>query len=582
MEWFPLANTNNNLAKNNNNEQHNNNADLCQTFLQLAATVQQSTAGGGSSHEKLEVQYWMTVVADHIQSCLEQDEENILGHKNNKSFEYATSPSLIRVLEEILMVPFDDRTGDLLSERHDESVLLRSNLVELFCTVFFSPDQVTTAYRSATGRAAAQMACRWFAVCNYNLEQAQQRYGVAVSDLLHGIPHYLVHWRGDYITESTAVMELLQQVVRRLPIDDVSRHEDDNAATVSGGGSVLVVLSQLRTAMEQLLTTATASNGSILEDYPEELQRQVICFVTMLTSPSTLTVHALGEICARRRLVRWENDGAKRKKKILSGTVASFIVQCIHSIRKTIPMQLYIGFLIDSTGILKLGNAPVEKQTCLVDELLNGLDAGVAVVADCLVKCGTRSKILPMFEALLSVLVNDMCDTDVGVANAFGVLVQARAALAIVAMFAIDLSKNNTMNASVFEFLPEGFKPRIHDCITKLIVLCSSDERFSSLQTWLRPLIALFSAEQSLLVQSFGSLLSSQVQGLVKSAQIQLFELWLKIVKHPQLVPVIVRDAVSLLAAANALDKSHKDEPSSRQVTGRIVAALEIFAGPIS
>ena len=76
-------------------------------------------------------------------------------------------------------------------------------------------------------------------------------------------------------------------------------------------------------------------------------------------------------------------------------------------------------------------------------------------------------------------------------------------------------------------------------------------------------------------MQGFGSLLSPQLQGLTKSAQIQLFELWLNIVKHPTLVTVLERDSISMLVIAKELDTSYKDEPSARQVTGRILAELE-------
>jgi len=111
-------------------------------------------------------------------------------------------------------------------------------------------------------------------------------------------------------------------------------------------------------------------------------------------------------------------------------------------------------------------------------------------------------------------------------------------------------------------------------CVSKLLELCSTDERYSSSPTWVCPMVALMSTEPALLMQIFGSL-QPQLQELDKSSQSKLLEVWLSIFKNPQLSPALQQGASTLIAVAKKLDASYKDEPLER-ITGRILAVVEI------
>jgi len=529
LDWFPLT----------TNAADEQNAELCTTLMRLAATVK-LLPNISSSNNKNEVHLGITAIATHIQTCLEQDEEAM---ETDLETELVTSKSLLGVLEDILV------TDELLQKSHGQ---LRTSLVELFCTVFFSPEKSigSTKARSDTGRSAALLACHLLASCDYCIERAKEQYGVAVTDLLNGIPQYLAAWRADFVVETASCISLLQDVVRRVPGEGA----DNN---------------NLRIALEPLLTTGDSKSSedddyetvSIFEQFPVELQRQVICFLTMLSSPTTTTVKALGEICARCHL---KSVTKSPTSTTVSQTVASFIVQCIHCIRKSVPMQVYIGFLVDSTGLLRLDGSYAQDIT---PELIGAIDSGVGSMASCLIGCGT-AKVLPMLENLLSVLLNKSTNN-----GAIDAAIQARAALSLIAMFSLDLSQYGKIDVSIFQYLPDDFGSIVTSCLSKLLVHCSMEVQ--TMQPWLCPLIALLASEKDLLIHVFGSL-SSQLDGMDKAKQTRQLDLWLSILKNPQLLPALKRDAVELLTVAKKLDEGFKGDESLDRTTSRILAELQI------
>lgn len=569
-------------------QQHDDaNAELCQTLLclALAITVQQQQHTIPVLVDAREVvRPWIQVVALHIQSALEDDEAALLmiddddakkeedGELPTVATPATTTKSLLRVLGQLFL-----QRKELLDDE------LRSSLLDLVGTVYFNPEKPlpSSTACSESVKAAALLGCQLLLLSDddYGTESAHLSQAV-MRDILYSLPRYLQHWRAEHLTETAACVTALQNVVRRstdFGNDATSRYD--------------VMAQQLRAALEPLLLTQSptrmaekkTSSVSIFEEYPEDLQRRIVCLWTMLSAPTTATVKGLGDVCARCHI--HENNKSSATTTV-SHAVASFITQCIHSVRKTIPMPVYVSFLIDSTGIMNLDRLGFLDTAEKVVTCAMALDQGLRNASSCLVDCGT-AKVLPMLESLLTVLLTKVVadDSSNGVIRQSGSL-QARAALSILALFSLDLTTRggrNDSSYSVFDHLSESFPALVVDAVSRCM-LSLPYEKIRATESaksvtdfdsyWMQPIIALFASENALLCHTFGSAASS-LDGHDQAMHIQILEAWLNVIQNPQLETRLKQDSNEMIARCKSTESVINDGPEER-LMGRILAELEL------
>lgn len=558
LEWFPLTIC---------STSRSNNADVSETLVVLATTVH-SISITPSVAKQDDVSHWITVVASYIQTCLEQDEEIFVTQDPMNDEELSTSDLLLKVLESLLM-------GTDFGKRHRIGSL-QTTLVELFVIVFFHTDKSLTKSlaRSAVGRAAAALACRLLEAGYQNRTMTNTMGATLRTDLLLGLPRYLVLWEADYPIETAACLCLLQDAIRRT--SDESLHDTSDV----NNGLTLDVVSQLKVSLEPLfiqpdhdLSRPDQADSprvdSIFELYPMEIQRQLICFLVILSTPTPSTVTSLAGICAKCHL----QDCTPMTT--VSPVIASFIIQSIHRIRKTMQMQQYMGFLVDCSGLLKLGSlqSTVTKPLHIFKEL----DTGVCSVACCFVECGS-TRVLPMLEPLFAVLLQRAPTNSDKMKLSVETLLLARAALSILAMFSLDLSKmSSSDNKSVFCHLSKPFKILVEEWIFKLLVQCSlamDSVKSTTVENWIRPLIVLLASEPDILCNVF-NLLPSMLEKLDASEQTKLLDLYmLRVIQNPRLGTMIRHHIQDLIAVAQTLTMK-KEETGNENRAIRILVELE-------
>jgi hypothetical protein len=158
---------------------------------------------------------------------------------------------------------------------------------------------------------------------------------------------------------------------------------------------------------------------------------------------------------------------------VISSSMANYIQEVMHSLRRTMPMTTYLTFLIDSCGMRHVNNnSSTMKQTAELSECVFSYDNAVAQLSRFLISsCDLAStKVLPMISPILHtwLAAPDSTSNDVLIKQ----IVQARAAISLIAAFTWDevLSNNSTQSDSDFiapEFLKldEKFDGLLVDCI---------------------------------------------------------------------------------------------------------------------
>lgn len=236
--------------------------DLCETLFCLSQLTPEDDNNQA-----------IAFVTDHIQTSLEND--MAMPH---------TAPSTSATMLEIL--------GDVLASSQTSSYLSRESIVsivDLFVTVFFGENtNYTSTCCSATGRKAVEIggylltnSMNHFGDEDVNtsmkggaLQTSEAQFGMAVRDIMLGIPKYVDQWGGDNVDDTIRAMAVLRDVARRCRKENEGCRMDQ------------LLLSRLRSSMEQ----AWFSPGSrMLENFVYLTEK----FSAILFRSSLLSSHPL-------------------------------------------------------------------------------------------------------------------------------------------------------------------------------------------------------------------------------------------------------------------------------------------------
>jgi len=180
--------------------------------------------------------------------------------------------------------------------------------------LFFHRNDIALA-RSNAGRRISLMVMDLIEVTDFSVKEDSKSKIFLV--FLQTMPFYLEAWDVDFIYESERILKGLVKSVREVK-------EVYNAS----------VLESIRDNWHKLVEDC-GDSSSIFERYPWHLQRKWLGMVVLLRNPSDQTLCNLASICGR------------SKKQ----AVSQAIVEAIQDIRKTVPMQRYLAFLLQSVGI---------------------------------------------------------------------------------------------------------------------------------------------------------------------------------------------------------------------------------------
>ena len=399
-----------------------------------------------------------------------------------------------------------------------------------------------TVYRSAAranaGLLSVNIIATIFDNLHYDLKQAHNMFGESIFQILVALPDFLVAFEGDYLESSATVIHILSQVFRRnndLKKDD-HRHETSMTATTA----------RIRQSLERVVDPAAGvvvanQDGrkfAILEVYPDYLQRQLINLCATLEFPTQQTLTFMSQVCARSNLELCHPG------QCLSRDVSSYLIYAMFAVRKTIPMQQFLSFLVDTTGATHpatstttttttTGENDKEDDLGLFEHRIVRFDKGVGDVGKCLVCCSVE-RIAPMLNPLMALFMKkDPC------LNYTILQLRRRFAFSILALFALDVKARRT-NGSILPVLSTSLLEEIPDAVLETLKRTGTSEDTGEVSTLvMAPIVALLFAEPKLLHGVFRvvlSSLSSIVGNSEDASQSKLLHWLIYVVQSPRLV----------------------------------------------
>lgn len=248
------------------------------------------------------------------------------------------SATVVKVLGKLLLATTTKDSQDLILER-------------LHNTFFDSV--ATDVARSMAGRRAAGLVHDALARQHFELCRTEK-----LSDMFLKLPLYLEAWKGDLLHDSQKAITALHEVVRRLDVKDP-------------------MLESLRTDIVPIFAS-TKRMRSILEAFPEALQRKAIALIAMLQSPKDITMAGLSYSCTR-----------------LPSAMAEYTLNVMFIVRLSVSMQVYLNFIITSLGLPKAKKDKGSEEAPIKLKNLLAYDAAVLRASRALIRCGT-SQVLPL------------------------------------------------------------------------------------------------------------------------------------------------------------------------------------------
>ena len=270
------------------------------------------------------------------------------------------------------------------------------------------------------------------------------------------LPVYLVAWEGNYPIQTGLGLSSIISIVRQWNENHVP--EDENP--------INNLCLELRSKLNGLYITSK-KKPSIFERLPEQVQKLCVGLIGLLKCPPGDLMKSLASICALK-----DSESDTR----ISDSMANYIMEVVHSLRKTIPMPTYITFLIDSCGIKRASSTLLQEfsrdtgSSPLFDAVFS-YDSAIGQLCRFLTtSCDKASlKVLPMIRPILQKwMESSSCSTPNDI---FKQLIQARAAVSILAAFTWDevLSQghieSNEFVGPVFLKLDDEFDSKLAECI---------------------------------------------------------------------------------------------------------------------
>lgn len=261
------------------------------------------------------------------------------------------------------------------------------------------------------------------------------------------LPLYIKSWGGRLPNETGLVLSSLIAIVRQWPaLSDEVLTEDVVNKPIEKAIDDLCL--GLRCSLEMLYTTKNKKTPSIFETLPEQVQKLSVGLIGMLKFPSEALIRSLSKICSKSSPMDEMSNVHPGDYPCISSSMAAYIMEVMHSLRKTMPMPAYLTFLLDSSGINCVSGVillPVltpcrDRDGILENSLSDAVfyyDRSVEQLCRFLTtSCDSAStKVLPM---IIPVLLTWLSPSSSANDDIVKQLVQVRAATSILAAFTWD------------------------------------------------------------------------------------------------------------------------------------------------
>lgn len=442
---------------------------------------------------------------------------------------------------------------ELLVLGEEKSNLASKHLImlERLYNVFFESDNVALSRSDAGRKIAVTCVEKMMKHHQCGLEEIESSFSDIFFKIIQKLPSYLIAWGADYAYESKVILRFLHDVARR----------SSNLETNPTLAVIRESMSELVYVAGEKSKTKKSRDKSIFEHYSTSLQRTFLGLLVMLRSPSSETLKGLAAVCST------------LNNRPESSTLGDEIIESIHSVRKTIPMQGYLSFLVNSIGIPKASNRVTNEKVepdCSEKEieLVLMLDRGICRVCHELIHCGSvqaLKMLLPHFSSWLEKGSN-MCDYDL--------FLRSRVAVAIIAMLSLDM-KNLDKKSSIFNFVADMMQRLTVAICQALSFVASIDSALEEKSQLISPFIAMIQAEPLLLDHVFKHFAESMSKKDFKmSGQAKIIQILIECVKDPRLINA-VEDSKESVSFVRSME-SEVEKGSTQQMTVQLRAILEV------
>jgi hypothetical protein len=429
-------------------------------------------------------------------------------------------------------------------------------LAKEIAAVYFMPENVDRNVAvSPSGRAVVTLVGELLESSDYDLAAAQQRLGSTIMDMLQFLPTYLSHWEGGYLDDSARALKLLLECVRRL---ETNEH---------------VLLVSLRGSLTELVKVqprhADAAR-STFEALPPSLQSAFLNLVGLVEAPSSEMLHALSDIVLY--------DSVCSGTESSADSLGSRVLRTVHLIRRSISLQEYVGFLVDSCSLADAGKRIIQRwehgnQSSDRSSWFIGAERMGPVLKDVchnFIGCGTK-KVLSMMTRIFeqNLIPNDPQSKR---------LVYVRwTTVLILAMFSADLSRQvdeEGHSRTATDFLGNSLTQALISTIQTLITNTSFSESGDMLAAaeFYEPIVSLFETDTVLFDGSLDEL--GGLKGKPSEDQAHLLNFWIMVTssrRQPKALTPTIRQKMH--DAFSRLMVEFKDGPHE-QATCRLMAQL--------
>jgi len=277
------------------------------------------------------------------------------------------------------------------------------------------------------------------------------------------LPLYIKSWGGRLPTETGRVLSALIAIVRQWSAPSTGPLHDDVKKPIDRSLNDLCF--GLR-SLSDALFTSNKKISSIFESLPEQVQKLAVGLIGMMGYPSEALTRSLSKICSK----PYDRRAGPGGDSYIGSDMRVFIMEVMHSLRRTLPMPSYLKFLIDSSGI-NHATGSLERVGSTTNSLTDAVfcyDRSIEQLSRFLItSCGqATTKVLPMILPILqSWLLPPTSVTDDIVKQ----LVQARAATSILAAFAWDDVLSYGVARVKSDVIPPEFL-RLDDAFDQILV----------------------------------------------------------------------------------------------------------------
>ena len=452
------------------------NAGICSALAELGGGETRLPANATRNSSQ-----WIDAVFSYVLPRL--DSANKMS--GDSTGEVATN-MLLNVLDNLLL-PSSIQCGSECREQTPGYLLAnplkRQELLQAFAEAFFprcahtstKPDatdlKISELASTAVGKSAAMLLVTLITqtgdLSNTPVDteiKLHEKRTILLLQMSSVLPCYIKSWKGSLPTETGRVLSALFAIVRQWsPSSNDTLVEDVSLQPIKR--TINEVCLDLRRSLDSIYT-ASKKMPSIFELLSDQVQRLAVGLMGMLGCPSETLTKSLSKICSkswgRRAMLRADSRDAR-----ISSDLATYIMEIMHSLRKTLPMPSYLAFLIDSSGInhavdeLAMSDRTLTKDR--VGSSANSLvytvfiyDRNVEQLSRFLTSSCDQAtiKVLPMIVPILQTWLSPPSSATDDIVMQ---VVQARAATSVIAAFAWDKVLSCGIARDDLEIVPSEF-----------------------------------------------------------------------------------------------------------------------------